>query len=70
MIDRLFLATLTIAVALFGALALASVLVPDAPATPVRVVQLEPVTITAKRLAAPADVAVTERTEPNAARAQ
>lgn len=70
MIDRLFLATLTIAVFMFGALALGSVLIPDEPAAPVRVVQLEPIVVTAKRLAPPADVAATERVEPSSARAQ
>jgi hypothetical protein len=39
-------------------------------AKPVRVVQLEPVVITAKRLPAASAVAVTERVEPATQRAQ
>jgi hypothetical protein len=65
MIDRLFLATLTFCLLIAGSLAIGSAMLGlDAtPTRSVRVVQLEPVVVTAKRLAASA-VAVTERVEP------
>lgn len=68
MIDRLFLATLTFSVLIVGALAIAAGMLgldvrtaaQKAAANPVRIVQLERVVITAKRLAPPTTVAQTE----------
>jgi hypothetical protein len=70
MIDRLFLATLTLCLFMAGSLAIASALFEGSLRAPVRVVQLETVVVTAKRLAPSADVAATERIEPAAQRAQ
>ena len=70
MIDRLFLATLTLCLLVAGSLTIASAVADGALRAPVRVVQLEPVVITAKRLAPAAAVAATERVEPAAQRAQ
>jgi len=71
MIDRLFLATLTFCLLVAGSLAIGSAMLGlDTHHTrSVHVVQLEPVVVTAKRLAASA-VAVTERVEPATQRAQ
>lgn len=68
MIDRLFLATLTFCVLIGGTIAIGSAMLgldhraaaPKAASAPVRTVQLERVVITAKRIAAPTDVAQTE----------
>lgn len=68
MIDRLFLATLTFCVLIAGTLAIGSAMfgpnrlsaAPKAAAAPVRIVQLERVVVTAKRLAPVTDVAQTE----------
>lgn len=66
MIDRLFLATLTFCVLIVGALAIASgmlgldVRTAAQKAKPVRVVQLERVVITAKRIAPNTQLAQTE----------
>jgi len=69
MIDRLFLATLTFCLLIAGTLAIATAMF--GPETriekTVRVVQLERVTVTAKR---PATVAATGRVEPTGQRAQ
>jgi hypothetical protein len=72
MIDRLFLASLTFCLLAAGSLAIGSAMLGvDAPqAKLVRVVQLEPVVVTAKRFAAASAVAVTERVEPATQRAQ
>jgi hypothetical protein len=72
MIDRLFLATLTFCLLIAGSLAMGSAMlgIDTTQAKPVRVVQLEPVVITAKRLPAASAVAVTERVEPATQRAQ
>lgn len=71
MIDRLFLATLTFCLLIAGSLAIGSTMLGrDAHIEKsVRVVQLQPVVVTAKRLSSAA-VAVTERVEPAAQRAQ
>lgn len=71
MIDRLFLATLTFCLLVAGSLAIVSAMlgVDMQQARPARVVQLERVVITAKRLAASA-VARTERVEPVTERAE
>ena len=70
MIDRLFLATLTLSVLVVGSLTIASAVFDGALDAPVPVVQLERVVITAKRLTPAAEVAATERAEPAAQRAQ
>ena len=72
MMDRLFLATLTLGVLFAGSLIVAMALSDGALRAPMRVqvVQLEPVVVTAKRLASPARVAATAHTEPGSARAQ
>lgn len=72
MTDRFFLATLTLGVLLAGLLTISSALIDGATRAPmrVRVVELEPVTVTAKRLRPPATVAAAERVEPAAQRAQ
>ena len=72
MIDRLFLATLTLCVFMTGVVAIGSSVADNLPhsAEPVQVVQLERVVITGKRLAPASAVAVTERVEPAAQRAQ
>jgi tRNA A37 threonylcarbamoyladenosine dehydratase len=72
MTDRLFLATLTICVFMTGVAAVGSALVENLPRTAeqVRVVQLERVVVTGKRLAPASAVAVTERVEPATQRAQ
>jgi len=69
MIDRLFLATLTLSVLMVGSLTIASAVFNGALHAPVPVVQLEPVVITAKRLA-PSEVAAADRVEPAMERAQ
>ena len=71
MIDRLFLATLTFCLLIAGSLAIGSALTGRDVTIEktVRVVQLQPVTITGKRLSNAA-VAVTERVEPATQRAQ
>ena len=71
MIDRLFLATLTFCLLIAGSLAIVSAMlgVDTQHAKPVRVVQLDRVVITAKRLPASA-VALTERVEPATQRAE
>jgi len=70
MIDRLFLATLTFCLLIAGSLAIGSAMLGRDMhiEKTVRVVQLEPVVITAKRLSTA--VAATERVEPVAQRAQ
>ena len=68
MIDRLFLATLTFCLLTGGTLAIVSESVADR--RPLRVVQLEPVVVTAKRLAPQATVAEVERVEPASRLAQ
>jgi len=72
MTDRFLLAILTLATLAVGSLTIASALFDGALRAPVMVpvVQLEQVVITAKRLAPPAKVAATTRTEPVAPRAQ
>ena len=72
MIDRLFLAALTLCVFLTGVVAIGSALKDNLPqsAEQVRIVQLERVVVTGKRLAPPAEVAVTGRDEPATQRAQ
>jgi hypothetical protein len=70
MTDRLLLATLTLSVLVTGAWTTVSALFDGAAHTPMRVVQLEPVLVTAKRLAPPAELAATERVAPIAPRAQ
>jgi len=70
MMDRLFLATLTLCVLMVGTLTVASALFDGSLKAPVRVVQLDRVVITAKRLAPAAEMAVTERIEPTAQRAR
>lgn len=72
MMDRLFLATLTLCVLMAGSLTVATALSDGALRAPmrVRVVQLEPVVVTAKRLAPPANVAAATRGEPALWRAQ
>jgi len=57
MIDRFLLATLTLCVFLAGALTITSAVLGGALRAPVRVVQLEHVVVTGKRLAPPANVA-------------
>ena len=69
MIDRLFLATLTLSVLLVGSLTIASAVFNGALHAPVPVVQLERVVITAKR-PAPSAVAAAERFEPTTQRAE
>ena len=72
MIDRLFLAALTLCVLLTGVVAIGSALQDNLPqsAEQVRIVQLERVVVTGKRLAPAAEVAATERDEPATQRAQ
>lgn len=70
MTDRFLLAILTLSTLAVGSLTIASALIDGALHAPVRVVQLDTVVITAKRLAPPAKVATTTRTEPVASRAQ
>jgi hypothetical protein len=72
MTDRFLLAILTLSTLAVGSLTIASALFDGALRAPVTVpvVQLEQVVITAKRLAPPAKVATTARTEPVAPRAQ
>jgi len=72
MTDRFLLAILTLGTLAVGSLTIASALFDGALRAPVMVpvVQLEQVVITAKRLAPPAKVAATTRTEPVAPRAQ
>ena len=72
MTDRLFLATLTLCVFMTGVAAIGSALFENLPrpAEQVRVVQLERVVVTGKRLAPASEVAATERVEPAAQRAQ
>ena len=68
MIDRLFLATLTFCVLIGGTLAIGSAMLgfdhrtaaQKAAAAPVRIVQLERVVVTAKRIAPNTQVAQTE----------
>ena len=67
MIDRLFLATLTFCVLIAGTLAIGSAMFKpgqhsavQAAAAPLRIVQLDRVVITAKRVAPVTDVAQTE----------
>ncbi|MEP6873160.1 MAG: hypothetical protein ABI887_02265 [Burkholderiales bacterium] len=72
MIDRLFLATLTVCAFMTGVAAIGSALVENLPrpAEQVHVVQLERVVVTGRRTAPAAEVAVTERVEPATQRAQ
>ena len=70
MTDRFLLATLTLCVFMFGALTITSAVGDGALRAPVRVVQLERVVVTAKRLAPPARVAVEAHTEPVVERPQ
>lgn len=70
MIDRLFLATLTFCLLIAGALAIGSELVGTHREPAAQIVQFETVVVTGKRLAPQADVAITERVEPAAQRAQ
>ena len=72
MTDRFLLALLTLSTLAVGSLTIASALIDGALRAPVRVrvVQLDTVVISAKRLAPPAKVAATTRTEPVAPRAQ
>lgn len=78
MIDRLFLATLTFCVLIAGTLAIGSAMLgldhrataPKATQAAVRIVQLEHVVVTAKRLAPATDVAQTEAASPTTQRAQ
>ena len=72
MIDRLFLATLTVCVLIAGVLTIGSGLIDGALKAPTRiaVVELDNVVVTAKRLAAPAAVAAARRAEPAAQRAE
>jgi len=72
MIDRLFLATLTVCVLIAGVLTIGSGLIDGALKAPTRiaVVELDHVVVTAKRLAAPAAVAAARRAEPAAQRAE
>jgi hypothetical protein len=70
MIDRLFLATLTLGMLMAGSLTIASAVFDGSLRTPVRVLQLEPVVVTAKRLAPAAEVASVACVEPAAQRAQ
>jgi len=57
MTDRLLLATLTLCVFVAGALTITSAVLDGALRAPMRVVQLEHVVVTGKRLALPANVA-------------
>lgn len=72
MIDRLFLAALTLCVFLTGVVAIGSALQDTLPqsAEQMHIVQLERVVVTGKRLAPAAEVAATERNEPATQRAQ
>jgi hypothetical protein len=70
MIDRIFSAVLTFALLLGGTLAIGSELFGMNRQHTVRVVQLQPVVIVAKRLAPNANVATRERDEPAASRLQ
>ena len=72
MIDRLFLAALTVCVFLTGVVAIGSALVENLPqpAVQIQVMQLERVVVTGKRLAPAAEVAATERVEPATQRTQ
>ena len=72
MIDRLFLATLTVCVLIAGVLTIGSGLIDGALKAPTRiaVVELDHVVVTAKRLAAPAAVAAARRAEPATQRAE
>ena len=72
MIDRLFLAALTLCVFLTGVMVIGSALQDNLPqpAQQVRIVQLERVVVTGKRLAPAAKVAATERVEPATQRTQ
>ena len=72
MIDRLFLAALTLCVFLTGVVAIGSALQDNLPqsAEQMHIVQLERVVVTGKRLAPAAEVAATERDEPATQRAQ
>jgi hypothetical protein len=72
MMDRLFLATLTLGMLFAGSLTVVTALSDGALRAPMRVqvVQLEPVVVTAKRLAPPAKVAATAHLEPAPAQAQ
>lgn len=72
MIDRLFLAALTLCVFLTGVVAIGSALQDNLPqsAEQMHIVQLERVVVTGKRLAPAAEVAATERNEPATQRAQ
>jgi hypothetical protein len=70
MIDRLFLATLTFCLLVAGTCAIGSAALGLDMQKQVRVVQLEPVVITGKRLPATATVAAAERLEPAAQRAE
>lgn len=73
MTDRFFYAVMMVCLSLGGAFAIGADLVRDqerAHEATLRVVRLDPVVVTGKRLAPNAAVAVTERTEPAAQRAQ
>ncbi|MEP7295615.1 MAG: hypothetical protein ABI702_05455 [Burkholderiales bacterium] len=72
MIDRLFLATVTVCVLIAGVLAIGSGLIDGALKAPARVVaiELDSVMVTAKRLAPPAKIAAVPRAEPAAQRAE
>ena len=72
MIDRLFLATLTVCVLIAGVLTIGSGLIDGALKAPTRivVVELDRVVVTAKRLAAPAAVATAPRAEPTTQRTE
>lgn len=70
MTDRFLFATMTLCVFVTGALTITSAVLDGALRAPVRVVQLEHVVVTAKRLAPPAHVAASAHAEPVAERAQ
>ena len=72
MIDRLFLAILTVCVLIAGVLTIGSGLIDGALKAPSRivVVELDRVVVTAKRLAPPAAVATARRAEPTTQRAE
>jgi len=72
MIDRLFLATVTVCVLIAGVLAIGSAVFDGALKAPIRVVsiELDSVSVTAKRLPPQAKMAAARRTEPSVQRAE